>query len=76
MTEAKKNEVTLSKRDYIALAGFAFTVFLSIGTGYTNLTSDLQTLSTGQTYQSARLDQLQDDVTRLENRIFNGVGDE
>ena len=65
-------DLKLSKRDHIALAAFAFSVLVSILTAYTSLTGSLQTLEAGSAYQSARLDQLQADVTRLENRIFQG----
>ncbi|MEC7132353.1 MAG: hypothetical protein VXY99_16315 [Pseudomonadota bacterium] len=72
MTDAHNNKVHLCKRDYIALVSVGFTVFLTVVTGYAKLTAALQTLETGQAYQTARLDQLQSDVTRVEDLLYEG----
>jgi len=70
MTRDVSNSVRLSPRDWVGMAGVVFGIIATIAGSYHSITSEIVEMRSMQAATMERMERMEQDVLRLENRIF------
>tara|TARA_Y100001972_G_scaffold114562_1_gene150289 strand:- start:855 stop:1079 length:225 start_codon:yes stop_codon:yes gene_type:complete len=71
MTRDHNNSVRLSPRDWVGMAGVVVGIIATIAGSYHSLTSSIVEMGSMQTATLERIERMEQDILRLEERIFS-----
>tara|TARA_Y100001937_G_scaffold102677_1_gene141239 strand:+ start:2304 stop:2528 length:225 start_codon:yes stop_codon:yes gene_type:complete len=71
MTKDHNNSVRLSPRDWVGMAGVVVGIIATIAGSYHSLTSSIVEMGSMQTATLERIERMEQDILRLEERIFS-----
>ena len=72
MTRDSKGNVSLSPKDWLSIVVMVIGIISTIGASYTSIRQEITSIHTAQTAESRRLERIESDILRLEERIFGG----
>ena len=73
MTRDVSGNVKLSSKDWLSIVVMVIGIISTIGATYTSIRQEITTISAAQTAESRRLERIESDILRLEERIFRGI---
>ena len=71
MTRDRDNSVRLSPRDWVGMAGVVVGIIATIAGSYHAMTSEIVEMRSMQTATMERMQRMEQDILRLEERIFS-----
>ncbi len=73
MTRDAANNVSLSPKDWLSIVVMVIGIISTIGATYTGIKQEITSIHAAQAAESRRLERMEKDILRLEERIFRGT---
>ena len=75
MTRDPAGNVSLSPKDWLSIVVMVIGIISTIGATYTGIKQEITSIHAAQAAESRRLERMEKDILRLEERIFRGANE-